>query len=69
MASSPRYRWLGEVPRWKARRLLSRSRLLAQTSIMEGGPNVVSETLASGVPVIGSDIPGNVGLLGQDYPG
>jgi putative glycosyltransferase (TIGR04348 family) len=69
MASSPRYRWLGEVPRWKARRLLSRSRLLVQTSIMEGGANVVSEALASGVPVIGSDIPGNVGMLGQDYPG
>jgi putative glycosyltransferase (TIGR04348 family) len=69
MVSSPRYRWLGEVPRWKARRLLSRSRLLAQPSIMEGGANVVSEALATGVPVIGSDIPGNVGILGADYPG
>ena len=69
MVSSPRYRWLGEVPRWKARRLLSRSRLLAQPSIMEGGANVVSEALATGVPVIGSDIPGNVGILGEDYPG
>lgn len=69
MDSSPRYRWLGEVPRWKARRLLSKARLLAQTSIMEGGANVVSEALATGVPVIGSDIPGNVGMLGEDYPG
>ena len=68
MVSSPRYRWLGEVPRWKARRLLSRSRLLAQPSIMEGGANVISEALATGVPVIGSDIPGNVGMLGEDYP-
>ena len=68
-ASNPRYRWLGEVPRWKTRRLLSRSRLLAQTSIMEGGANVVSEALAAGVPVVGSDIPGNVGMLGEDYPG
>jgi len=36
---------------------------------MEGGANVVSEALASGVPVIASDIPGNVGMLGEDYPG
>ena len=68
-SKNPRYRWLGEVPRWKARRLLSRSHLLAQTSIMEGGANTVSEALASGVPVIGSDIPGNIGMLGEDYPG
>lgn len=68
-SNNPRYRWLGEVPRWKARRLLSRSRLLAQTSIMEGGANTISESLASRVPVIGSDIPGNVGMLGEDYPG
>jgi putative glycosyltransferase (TIGR04348 family) len=68
-SENPRYRWLGETPRWKARRLLARSRLLAQTSVMEGGANVVSEALASGVPVIASDIPGNVGMLGADYPG
>jgi len=68
-SENPRYIWLGEVPRWKARRLLARSRLLAQTSVMEGGANVVSEALASGVPVVASDIPGNVGMLGVDYPG
>ena len=66
---NPRYRWRGEVARWEARRLLSRSRLLAQTSVIEGGANVVSEALAAGVPVIASDIPGNVGMLGEDYPG
>ena len=68
-SENPRYLWLGEVPRWKARRLLARSRLLAQTSVMEGGANVVSEALASGVPVVASHIPGNVGMLGGDYPG
>jgi putative glycosyltransferase (TIGR04348 family) len=68
-SENPRYRWLGETPRWKARRLLSRSRLLAQTSVMEGGANVVSEALVSGVPVVASDIPGNVGMLGENYPG
>ena len=66
---NPRYRWLGEVARWEARRLLSRSRLLVQTSVIEGGANVVSEALAARVPVIASDIPGNVGMLGVDYPG
>ena len=68
-SENPRYRWLGEVLPWKARRLLARSRLLAQTSVVEGGANVVSEALASGVPVVASNIPGNVGMLGSDYPG
>ena len=68
-SENPRYRWIGEVLPWKARRILARSRLLAQTSVMEGGANVVSEALASGVPVVASDIPGNVGMLGEDYPG
>jgi glycosyltransferase involved in cell wall biosynthesis len=36
---------------------------------MEGGANVVSEALVSGVPVVASDIPGNVGMLGENYPG
>ena len=39
------------------------------SSNQEGGANVVSEALVAGVPVIASDIPGNIGLLGQDYPG
>jgi putative glycosyltransferase (TIGR04348 family) len=68
-SENPRYRWLGEVSPREARRLLARSRLLAQTSIMEGGANVVSEALASGVPVVASDIPGNVGMLSENYPG
>ena len=68
-SENPRYRWIGEVLPWKARRVLARSRLLAQTSVMEGGANVVSEALVSRVPVVASDIPGNVGMLGEDYPG
>ena len=39
------------------------------SSNQEGGANVVSEAIVAEVPVIASDIPGNVGLLGRDYPG
>lgn len=68
-SAESRYRWLGEVPRWRVSRLLSRTRLLVQSSIMEGGANAVAEALAAGVPVIASRIPGNVGMLGKNYPG
>ncbi|MBK8119270.1 MAG: hypothetical protein IPK39_08740 [Sulfuritalea sp.] len=36
---------------------------------MEGGANVLIEAVTSGVPVLGSDIAGNRGMLGADYPG
>jgi len=39
------------------------------SSRLEGGANVVSEAVVSGVPVVASRIPGSVGLLGPDYPG
>lgn len=68
-AREPRYRWLGELAHWQAMRRLARARLMVISSRMEGGANVVSEALAIGVPVIASRIPGNVGLLGEDYAG
>jgi putative glycosyltransferase (TIGR04348 family) len=68
-ASNPRYRWLGERPRGQALGLLARSRLLALTSELEGGANVVSEAIALGVPVVSSRIAGSLGLLGADYAG
>jgi glycosyltransferase involved in cell wall biosynthesis len=67
--ANPRYRWLGEVPRGKALRVLGRCRLLVLTSELEGGANVISEALAASVPVVSSRIAGSVGLLGEDYPG
>lgn len=66
---NPRYRWLGERPRWQALRLLARSRLLVLTSQLEGGANVISEAVVAGVPVLASRISGSIGLLGEDYPG
>lgn len=68
-ARDSRYSWIGEVPRWQARRVLARSRLLVLSSRMEGGANVVSEALVDGVPVLASRIPGSEGMLGEDYPG
>ena len=64
-----RYNWRGEVPRWRARQLIARSKLLVVTSKLEGGANVVSEALVADTPVISSRISGSIGLLGDDYPG
>ncbi len=49
--------------------MLASSQLLALTSRIEGSSNVLSEALASSVPVIASRIPGLIGTLGEDYPG
>jgi putative glycosyltransferase (TIGR04348 family) len=64
-----RYEWLGEVSHADALKVLSNSCLMVISSRMEGGAHVVSEAIALGIPVIASDIPGNRGLLGEDYPG
>lgn len=66
---NPRYRWLGPVEPSDAFGLLGRSHALVQSSVMEGGANAVGEAIASGVPVLASDIPGNAGMLGREYPG
>ncbi len=69
MARNPRYHWRGEVPFWRVQETLLRSRLMVLSSRMEGGANVISEALVSGVPVVASRIEGSVGLLGGEYPG
>ena len=66
---NPRYHWLGDLSREQALRLLAGSHLLAVTSLLEGGANVVSEAIAASVPVVSTRIPGSVGILGPDYPG
>lgn len=63
------YRWLGHLPRAQTRQRLKCSHLMAITSVMEGGANVIIEAITSGVPVLASDIPGNCGMLGDDYAG
>ena len=69
MKLNPRYHWRGEIGAWQVRKEFLKTHVLVHSSIMEGGANVVSEALVAGVPVIASDIDGNVGLLGEDYPG
>jgi putative glycosyltransferase (TIGR04348 family) len=69
MRRNRRYRWIGELPHWKARRFIAGSDLLALTSVMEGSANVLSEAISSSVPVVASKISGLIGTLGEKYPG
>ena len=64
-----RFKWRGEVAGWEVRHQYRKSHALVISSVMEGGANVVSEALASGLPIIASKIDGNVGLLGKEYFG
>ncbi|MCG7199657.1 TIGR04348 family glycosyltransferase [Marinobacter pelagius] len=66
---NPRFRWLGQLNERNTRKLLTGSHVMVISSVMEGGANVVSEACRAGIPVLASDIPGNRGLLGNDYPG
>jgi putative glycosyltransferase (TIGR04348 family) len=69
MEINPRYRWLGEQPRWRTRRILMRSHLCVLSSRIEGGANTLSEAIMAAVPVVATRIPGTVGILGDGYPG
>lgn len=66
---NPRYRWHGELAGRAALELLATGDVLACTSVAEGGANAVTEAIAVGIPVIGTRIDGNTGLLGTDHPG
>jgi putative glycosyltransferase (TIGR04348 family) len=68
-ATDPRARWLGELPRRRARELLAASHVCIVPSTAEGGANVVSEAIAAGTPPLATAIPGNTALLGSDWPG
>jgi len=65
----PRWHWLGEVPHKTVLKHLSRAHLMVISSVMEGGANVICEALAADVPVLASHMSGNIGMLGEDYPG
>lgn len=69
MAANPRYLWRDDVPRAVVQKLLQRSHAMVLSSLSEGGANVISEAVVTGVPILASRMDGNVGLLGADYPG
>jgi putative glycosyltransferase (TIGR04348 family) len=64
-----RYRWLGGKTHPQTLAWIARSHLLVVSSVMEGGANVISEAARIGTPVLASRVPGNVGMLGRNYPG
>ncbi|MEN9764016.1 MAG: hypothetical protein RI906_3842 [Pseudomonadota bacterium] len=68
-ATSPVYRWLGECSYPLTRQRIQRAHLLLHPSLVEGGAHVIMEAVCSGTPVLASRIAGNVGMLGDDYPG
>ncbi|HMM46491.1 MAG TPA: selenoneine biosynthesis selenosugar synthase SenB [Thiobacillaceae bacterium] len=65
----PRWRWFGPVPHRTVLKHLARADLMVISSLMEGGANVICEALAADVPVLASHMSGNIGMLGEDYPG
>jgi putative glycosyltransferase (TIGR04348 family) len=64
-----RWKWLGSRRHGETRRIIAGCRMLVQSSRMEGGANSIVEAVTAGVPVLASDILGNVGMLGEDYSG
>ena len=69
MRINPRYRWFGELSRPRTLHILAKSRLSIISSRIEGGANILSESIVASVPVLASRIQGNTGILGTDYPG
>lgn len=69
VAADARAGWRGELPRRQALQLLAGSQLCIVPSTAEGGANVVSEAIAAGTPLLVTAVPGNLGLLGADWPG
>lgn len=67
--TNPRYCWLGDLPHARTLGIMSRCRLMVISSLMEGGPNVLTEALVMGLPVLATRIPAIVGRLGPDYAG
>lgn len=67
--TNPRYDWLGEMAWTRALQYIKRADLVSVTSTIQGCANVLSESIVVGTPVVASAVPGNVGVLGEEYPG
>ncbi|HET7730209.1 MAG TPA: selenoneine biosynthesis selenosugar synthase SenB [Usitatibacter sp.] len=68
-AIEPRYRYAGPLAHGLVRSAIKAVHLLVHPSIMEGGANVIVEAITSGTAVLASRVSGNVGMLGESYPG
>jgi glycosyltransferase involved in cell wall biosynthesis len=68
-AREPRFRPLGGLSHRQALGWMAKSHILVVSSAMEGGANVIAEAARIGTPVIASRMPGNIGMLGERYPG
>ena len=69
VANTKRTNWVGALPRRETKVLLASSHACILPSQVEGGANVISEAIAAGTPILCSAISGNLGLLGDDWPG
>lgn len=65
----PGYRWLGGLSHAQTRQHIKRAHVLVNSSLMEGGAQVILEAVQSGTAVLASCISGNIGMLGADYAG
>ncbi len=69
LADAPNVEPLGALPHRSTRQRIRRAHVLVVPSRMEGGANVIVEAVVSGTPVIASACDGNIGMLGDAYPG
>ena len=67
--NQPNFDYMGELSREKTLQMIRGADALVISSRLEGGANVVSEAIVLDTPVLASDIPGNRGMLGEDYSG
>jgi glycosyltransferase involved in cell wall biosynthesis len=61
--------WYGWTEKDQLKKLYATSSCLVNPSLYEGMPNTVLETMASGLPVVASDIPGNNTLVNDGQNG
>jgi len=67
--SNPRYEWFAEVSHERLLEELAAADLVVHSSRIDEGPSLVSEAIAAGRPLLISNIPGLVSVLGDEYPG
>ena len=68
-ARLPNVAMSGALSHAQTRQRIRRAHVLVVPSRMEGGANVVVEAVTAGTPVLAADCDGNIGMLGEDYPG